>query len=206
MSHQINLCWQQARAPQVRWSARQLAIVFASVCLITVSGTTWWVMQLHSVERAAVQQTQAQEQTIAALQKQLGLEAAAVALSGPALATELQARRLELARLQTRVQQLQRGVMAQGAGHAARLTLVANSIPPTAWLTQLKLDDNHLELSGATLEPAGLNAWIDELASHPLLKNQSLHAVKVERLPAREGQARWAKGTVWQFTLAAGGA
>jgi Tfp pilus assembly protein PilN len=206
MSHQINLCPQRPTAAQVRWGARHLAIALASTCLLTLTITTWWVMQLQTRERAALQQTQLQQQSIAALQKQLGLEASAVALSGPALATELQARRLELARLQTRVQQLQRGMMTQGAGHAARLEVVARSIPPSAWLTQLKLDDNHLELSGATLEPAGLNAWIDELASHPLLKNQTLHAVKVERMPSREGQARWAKGTVWQFTLAAGGA
>jgi Tfp pilus assembly protein PilN len=176
------------------------------MCLLTVVCTSLWVMHLHGRERAAAQQSQTHQQTISALQKQLGLEASAVALSGPALATELQARRQELVRLQTRLQQLQRGVMTPGAGHAARLELVARSIPPSAWLTQIKLDDNRLELSGATLEPAALNAWIDELASHPLLKNQSLNAVKVERMPAREGATRWAKGTVWQFTLAAGGA
>lgn len=206
MSHQINLRPRRAPAAHVRWPARQMAAVLAGAIMLTALGTGVWVMQLHARERAAVQQSQTDQQTLAALQKQLGLEASAVALSGPALTNELQARRNELSRLQLRLQQLQRGVMTQGSGHAARLELVARTIPPTAWLTQLKLDDSRLELSGATLEPAALNVWLDELAASPLLKNQSLNAVKVERLPAREGAARWAKGAVWQFTLAAGGA
>lgn len=206
MSHQINLRPRHAPVAHVPWPARQMAAVLAGVIVLTALGTGVWLMQLHARERAAVQQSQTDQQTLAALQKQLGLEASAVALSGPALANELQARRNELARLQLRLQQLQRGVLKQGSGHAARLELVARSIPPTAWLTQLKLDNSRLELTGATLEPAALNVWLDELAASPLLKNQSLNAVKVERLPAREGAARWSKGAVWQFTLAAGGA
>jgi Tfp pilus assembly protein PilN len=181
-----------------------MAAVLAGVSLLTALGTGMWVMQLHARERADLQQSQTHAQTLTALQKQLGLEASAVALSGPALAQELQARRQELSRLQLRLQHLQRGVMAQGSGHAARLELVARTIPPAAWLTQLKLDDSRLELSGATLEPEALNRWLDELAASPLLKNQNLNTVKVERLPTREGAPRWVKGAVWQFTLAAG--
>jgi len=204
MSYQVNLRPQRAPAAQVRWPAHQMAAVLAGVSLLTALGTGMWVMQLHARERADLQQSQTHAQTLTTLQKQLGMEASAVALSGPALAQELQARRQELSRLQLRLQHLQRGVMAQGSGHAARLELVARTIPPTAWLTQLKLDDSRLELSGATLEPAALNRWLDELAASPLLKNQNLNTVKVERLPTREGAPRWVKGTVWQFTLAAG--
>lgn len=204
MTHHINLRPLRAPVAQVRYPARQLALWGLIALGLIGAGTVAWVMQCHSQARAALAQVQAQQAQLAALQQQLGMEGSAVALSAPALAQALQARQQELGRLQTRLQQLQRGVMVQGAGHAARLALVAQTIPPTTWLTQLKLDDQRWELSGATLEPAALNAWLNALSASPLLARQTLHTVKVERSALREGAVRAGKDGVWQFVLSAG--
>lgn len=207
MSYQINLCPSRDPISQVPWPAKRLACVFGAVTCGVALITAGWVWQLRSNESMARAQLQSKQQAISSLQKQLGLDASAVALSGPALSQELLARRSHLARIQARLTQLQRGVMAQGSGHAARLSWVASTIPPSAWLTQLKLDEERLELSGATLEPAMLNSWMDALTASPLFKNQSLNALKVERMTAsaREAAGRAGRAQVWQFTLSAAG-
>ena len=161
MSYQINLCPSRDPVSQAPWPAQRLACLFGALTCAVALVTVGWVWQLRSTEAQARAKFQANQQAISGLQKQLGVDASAVALSGPALSQELLARRSHLARMQARLSQLQRGVMAQGSGHAARLGWVASTIPPSAWLTQLKLDEERLELSGATLEPAMLNHWMD---------------------------------------------
>lgn len=207
MTRQINLCPQRTNVARGVWPAHQVLLVMAGVCVLVMAITTAWVMSLNRSTAANHQRAAANKLTIATLQKQLGLEASAVAMSAPALEAELQARRAELARQQARLLNLQRGALAEGSGHAARLALVARTIPASAWLSQIKLDQDRLELSGATLEPAALNRWLDELAASPLLKDLRLAAVKVERLPseARQVPARLGKATVWQFTLSSSG-
>lgn len=50
--------------------------------------------------------------------------------------------------------ELSRGsFLADGQGHAARLQLVAASIPAQVWVTDVKADELQLDISGFTLEP-----------------------------------------------------
>jgi Tfp pilus assembly protein PilN len=107
--------------------------------------------------------------------------------SGPALAAAQQVlaeQRNVLAQRQLALVALQKGRTEPGFGHAARLKLVAQTIAPQAWVTQLRADDSQLEVSGYTLEPAVLTDWVSRLAQSPLLKGQSLSTVTVERVKA----------------------
>jgi Tfp pilus assembly protein PilN len=119
---------------------------------------------------------------------------------------------------------LQQGHIQPGFGHAARLQLVAQTIPSAAWVTQITADERALEVAGYTLEPAVLTIWVNRLADSPLLKGQSLSTVKVDSArpdtvlpgavavgqavrppagPASTAQAasQPALPTVWSYTL-----
>ena len=127
------------------------------------------------------------------------------AASGPAeqaLNQSLQARQTELQRRSALLDAMQRGLVRPGWGHAARLQLMAHSIPASVWITHLKADDNQVEISGYTLEPAALNDWTTRLTASPTMQDQSLATIKVERASlARAGAAAAASAPVWSFNL-----
>lgn len=137
------------------------------------------------------------------------------AVAGPvdaAVLQELETRKTELEQRETLLRELTRGLVREGYGHAARLQLLARSIPPQAWVTEVRGDDARLELSGYTLEPAALNNWVARLAESPLLEGQQLSVVKVERVAdeARVGAPTTgaaapvrpvASGPLWSYTL-----
>ncbi|MFN7641239.1 MAG: PilN domain-containing protein, partial [bacterium] len=124
----------------------------------------------------------------------------------PAMVQELESRKTELQRRELLLMELKRGLMREGYGHAARLQLLARTIPPQAWVTEIRADDLRLELGGYTLEPAALNGWVARLADSPLMEGQQLALVKVERVPAdllaaKPGLAALRSSTVWSYNL-----
>ena len=96
------------------------------------------------------------------------------------LTKDIQTRRTELLQREKLLQELQRGLFKPGSGHAARLELLAQTIPAQVWVTEVKADESQLDVSGFTLEPAALSVWVAKLAASPLLEGQKLATVKVE--------------------------
>lgn len=115
---------------------------------------------------------------LAIKQNQLGGSAAGTA------SALVQAQRIELLRVEKILAALQQGLIRPGEGHAARLELLAQTIPANVWITQLSDEERQLKISGFTFEPALLEMWIDKLALNPLLKGQTLQAVTVESVSA----------------------
>ncbi len=142
----------------------------------------------------------AQASELSRLQAELVPTRARVAAAEATLANELKTRRAELAQSELLYEELQRGLLRPGWGHSARLELVARSIPPQVWLTEMKADDVRLDASGFTLEPAALNRWVGALATSPLLQGQKLSTVKVENTSAAAGKKSAAPPT-WSFNL-----
>ena len=121
--------------------------------------------------------------------------------AGPAdaaLTQELQGRKTELLQREKLMQELQRGVFRPGWGHSARLQLVAQSIPAPVWITDVKADEQQLNVSGFTLEPAALNEWVSKLAASPLLQGQKLATVKVENASA---MMKTGSRPIWSFHM-----
>ena len=114
------------------------------------------------------------------------------------MAQELQGRKAELLQREKLLDELQRGLFQPGWGHSARLQLVAQSIPAQVWVTEVKADESQLDVSGFTLEPAALNAWVSKLAASPLLQGQKLATVKVESVSA---SLPGAPRPTWSFHL-----
>ena len=198
MPQQINLCTPIFLTQKRYFSAH--AMLQALVVFLLLGGVmaAYWVWSLQSFGDSL-------EQTIATNQVEINRMQAAIninkAVNGPAEATlvqELQKRNAELKQREQVLEDLQRGLYRDGQGHSARLQLVAQSIPAQVWVTEIKSDNNRLQLMGGTLEPAALNEWVKRLAASPLMQGQSLSAVKVERVTSTRAGAVPA---FWSFTL-----
>lgn len=123
-------------------------------------------------------------------------------LKGSATGTalmQLQSQRAELLRVEKIIATLQQGVTRPGYSHAARLELLAQTIPTNVWITQFSDEEKQLEITGLTLDPALLETWIARLIKNPVLLGQTLQVVKVESVT--EGLQVISRPT-WSFSFA----
>lgn len=193
MAQQINLYSPIFLAPQRHFSARAMAQSLAVVGLALLALCAWaaWGGHAlrHELDGLVARDAQERERLMAAL--------AAPPASGPALTAldqELARLQADLAQRRHALDELGQGPATPHAGHAARLRLVAQTLPPAAWLTELKLADGHLELVGLTPQPEVLRPWLERLAHEPLAAGLPLAALKVERAGA----------TLWRFAIVGG--
>ncbi|KRI01084.1 PilN domain-containing protein [Curvibacter sp. PAE-UM] len=210
MPQQINLCTPIFLTQKRYFSAQTMASALGVFVLLGGVLSGYWTWTLKSLSEGYQQSVSANQREIARLQAAIRLNKENSAPADAALVQELQARQGELERRQALLAELKRGLLRDGQGHAARLQLVARSIPPQAWVTTIKADELSLELGGYTLEPAALNGWMERLAQSPLLQGQQLSVVKVERV-ATDGRgpgaapapvlARAAGVPLWAYTL-----
>lgn len=181
MPQQINLYSPLFLTPQRHFSARAMAQALGVVAVALALLCAWaaWGSAALRHELAGVlgRDAQERERLAAAL-------AAQPAASGPAptaLAQELARVNADLAQRRRALDELERGLATPQSSHAARLRLVAQSLPPAAWLTELKLADGRIELAGMTRQPEVLRPWLERLAREPLTEGLPLAALKVER-------------------------
>jgi Tfp pilus assembly protein PilN len=215
MPQQINLCTPIFLTPKRYFSANTMAQALGVFLLLGGGLSAFWAWSLQQVSDGYQQSVSNNQREIDRLQAAINVNKANAAPADAALVKELQDRRAELQHREQLLSELRRGLTREGWGHSARLQLVASSIPPQAWVTEIKADDLRFELSGFTLEPAALNGWMSILAASPLLQGQQLSTVKVERavteLRAGAGAVAVATGAtiaagsagpaVWSFTL-----
>jgi len=210
MPQQINLCTPIFLTQKRYFSAQTMASALGVFVLLGGILSGYWAWTLKSLSEGYHQSVSANQREITRLQAAIRLNRENSAPADAALVQELQTRQSELERRQALLAELKRGLLRDGQGHAARLQLVARSIPPQAWVTTIKADEQSLELGGYTLEPAALNGWMERLGQSPLLQGQQLSVVKVERV-ATDGRgpgaapapvlARAAGVPLWAYTL-----
>jgi len=198
MPQQVNLYLPILRKRKESFTAQTLAQ--ALVVLLLGGGLLagFWVWNLQRASASLQQTLKAQEKETANLRSAL---AATLANAGPVqetLTQELAQRRTELQQRQAVLDALDQGIVQSGQGHAARLRLVAQTIPAAAWVNAIRSDSGVFEVSGFTLAPEALNGWVGKLAVSPLLQGQSLNAVKVEEVAQGEVPATPAR---WSFNL-----
>ncbi len=209
MAQQINLCHPIFLTQKRYFSAANMAQALGVFLLLGGALSAYWAWTLHSLGQGYQQVVNNNQRELSQLQAALQIMRANAAPAGAAQQQELQARQAELQQRELLLRELKRGLLREGYGHAARLELVARSIPPQAWVTEIRADDLRLELSGYTLEPAALNNWVARLSDSPLLQGQQLSVVKVERVsadtarnPAAVDPLRSAGGApLWSYTL-----
>ena len=180
--------------------AQTLAVLLLLVgCL---SGYWLWSMQVEGEDIKKSMAAQSRE--LEAVQAAIGLGEVGNNTKA-ALTQELQRSRTALLQRENIAQERQRGLIRSGWGHAGRLRLVAQSIPPQVWVTEIKADEAQFELRGFTLEPAVLSEWVARLADSPLLEGQKLSDVNLENsstvTPKTGGSTT---RQVWSFSLISG--
>ncbi|NDP40470.1 MAG: PilN domain-containing protein [Rhodoferax sp.] len=209
MPQQINLCAPILLTQKRYFSAQTMAQALAVFVLLGGGLCAYWVWSLNSASEGFKKTLATQAQELESLQAAIQQGKIGAGPLEAALAQQLQGQKLDLQQRQSLMDELQRGLFRPGWGHAARLQLVARSIPAQVWLTDLRADDNQLALTGFTLEPAALNDWVSRLAASALLEGQQLSTVKVEHASAAllntlggaATSAVPAARPMWSFTL-----
>jgi Tfp pilus assembly protein PilN len=198
MPQQINLYNPILLAPRRHFSARAMAQALGLLAAVLVGASTWLSASNATLRRDVQASAQAQAAERDRLVQAL---AARPAASGVALEQELAQLQQGLAQRRRVLDELDRGRIVDGRSHAAMLRLVAQTVPAAAWITELRLVDGRLELTGLTLQPDALRPWLVRLADDPLTAGQQLAAVKLER--ARPAGASTTVPT-WSFQLVSG--
>jgi len=209
MSQQINLYTPVLLTQQRYFSAYVMVQALVAVAVIGTALCLYEVTHLHRQSDVLTQTGQKQKQMLDVLRATIRQRQAGTVPMELALAQDLQAQRGELLRLDSTLAAFQQGVFRPGEGHAARLALVASSIPATAWVTLVKADAGRFELSGFTFDPSALDGWINQLAASPLLAGQRLAAVNVVKVsepatstgPRTGGTPAQSARPVWSFSM-----
>jgi len=198
MPQQINLCSNLQVAQKQSFSAQTMAQ--ALLVFVVLGGVLCgaWVWNLKQTSAGFTQTLEGQTRDIQNLKAALLSARADSAPVGPAILAQLQTKRDELAKRELLHAALQDGISTPGMGHSDRLALVARTIPQPAWITGVKADSTHLEVSGFTLEPAALNEWVTRLTASPLLRGLKLATVQVDNVIPPAGIA---PRQIWSFNL-----
>lgn len=180
MAQQINLCTPILLKEKRYFSAQTMAQALVLLAVVGGSLLTYWVWSLNAANNGFKATLALQSRELDSLESTLQQARAGAGSAETSLTQELLLRRTELLQREQLLEELQRGLFRPGWGHSARLQLLAQSIPPQVWVTDVKADDAQLEVSGLTLEPAALHDWVGRLGASPLLRDQKLATVKVE--------------------------
>jgi len=217
MAQQVNLCLPVLRQQKNRFSAQTLAVTTLAVLTLGGSLGAAWVYTLNQATATLKSSLDTQSKEMEALRAAIDQRAKSAIPAEQALQLEIKTRRSALQQRDSVLAALSQGLFEPGQGHAARLQLVAQSIPPDIWVSKIRADERLLEISGFTLEPAALNDWVLQLGASPLLRGQTLSAIKVDSvkpapapMPVRVAAAAGAAAAstpvamlppTWSFTL-----
>lgn len=210
MAQQINLHRPILLKPKLLFSAKAIVQAAAIFTIAVVLACVWVSARVKAFKQDSLaiekRYTQERDQLLAALALR------------PASGTDVNALQQQLKSMQDALDQqrlsfkdMNLGRTIGGRSHSAVLRLVADTVPPPVWVTDVKVSIERLEITGMTLEPGALQAWSKRLSAHPLLQGQRLAAVRVERSPWQApaattgGPSAAAPREAWSFTLVTGG-
>lgn len=200
MAQQINLCTPILLTQKRYFSAKTMVQALAVIVAFGGGLCAYWVLSLNSASQGFKETLAVQSRELDSLNAALKLSQAGAGPVETRLTQELTARKAELMQREQLLQELERGLFLPGWGHSDRLRLLAQSIPPRVWLTEVKADEQHMKVSGFTLDPAELNAWVKQLTASALLQGQELASVKVESAVSAAVKDTAVRPT-WSFSL-----
>ena len=208
MPQQINLCSPILQTQKRSFSASTMGLSLGVGLLLGGALIAYWVWSLSSTGEEHQRTLSAYAKEKENLQTAIKTRQASAGPADSGLTKDLQSRRTQLEQRERLLTELRRGLLREGQGHAARLHLVAKTIPAPVWVTEVLIDENQMEVRGYTLEPAAINEWVARLVADPVLQGQVLSAVKVERVspevpnvPASAARQQQLQQPSWAFTL-----
>ena len=202
--HQINLYNPSLLPVREVFSAR-LIVTWVVIAALAMAAVGWWAfIEKRSVTRQVASQLSRQAAIVAG--------STVVDADGEALPTpqQVEAIRQSLrnkhALLETRRATrdvLTRGLASEKGGPTALMRLIATTVPPQLWLTELRVNGKQVTIAGKTLEPSAVNLWLDRLRVSGYLIDTQMPIMRVERV---EPTAPIASGSplAYTFNIAAG--
>jgi hypothetical protein len=85
---------------------------------------------------------------------------------------------------------LERGMARPDAGPSAVLRRIADSIPPTAWLVELRVAGSHVDIRAKALDPAAVDAWLERLRATHFLAERPAPTLRLDRIDPPAGSAQ----------------
>lgn len=203
LPRQVNLYNAALLPKREQFSARQIAIgvIVAAVALTAVS---WWAAnEARTLRREVREQEKARAELTARAMLPATHDGRPVPTPQEVAALE-QGLQGKVAALQSRkaaLDALKRGMAGAEAGPSALMRLVATSIPPSAWVSEIRAAGNRVDIVGKALDPAEVDAWLARLRVSGLLAEDPMPTVRLERIepPAPAGRNQAA----YQFSLSA---
>ena len=203
MAQQINLYSPILLAPRRYFSALAMLQSLAVLAAGLVALSIWSVSQTQGLRRDLAAATAVD--TAERLRLQLALAARP---AGPSNLSALEQELAQARRLLVERQAVLASISTQAAdsrvSRSTLLRLLAQTLPSSAWLTEVNLVDGRVELAGATLQPDVLRPWLDRLQANAALAGQALEAVMVERRDAPSGNPGSSGGESWSFRVVSG--
>ncbi len=199
MAQQINLYSPILLAPKRYFSALAMLQALAVLAVGLVGLSLWSVSHTQGLKRDLASASAADS----AEQQRLRVALAArptAPTSLSALEQELAQARKQLAEREALLASIATPAPGSGISRSALLRLLAQTLPASAWLTEVGLVDGRVDIAGATLQPESLRPWLARLSAHPALAGQMLEAVKVERRDANTGPGPES----WAFRVVSG--
>ena len=180
MSQQINLCSPILLTQKRYFSANTMAISLALFIGLGGVMTGAWVWNQGRATTGYKTNIQSRSREIENLQAAIQRGKDNAGPVDPALLKQLQDRKTAIQDREKLIETLKEGLMTPGMGHSDRLALLARTIPAPVWITAVSATSTKFEISGYTLEPAALNAWVDRLSASALMQGLVLSDVHVE--------------------------
>ena len=82
---------------------------------------------------------------------------------------------------------LERGMARADAGPSAVLRRVADTIPPSAWLVELRVAGSHVDIRAKALDPAAIDAWLERLRAAHFLAERPAPTLRLDRIDPPAG-------------------
>jgi hypothetical protein len=183
MAQQINLHTPLLLQPRKQFSATAMGRALLTLALALAGLGTWMSVQNRGLQRegelAETRQRAERDQLMRGLaaQKQSG--------DRSTLQQQLHGLELDIAQQRLLLAELDRGRAEPGWAHSDLLALVARTVPPAAWVTELRFSPERMAISGMIAGPAGA-ARLD----HPARKARHCRA---DHWPSARGRGgpRW---------------
>ena len=202
--HQINLYNSSLLPVREVFSAR-LIVTWVVIAALAMAAVAWWaVIEKRIVSREVALQLSRQAANIA--------RSTVVGADGEALPTPQQVEATgkslgaKHALLETRRATrdlLTRGLASEKGGPTALMRLIATTLPPQLWLTELRVNGKQVTIAGKALEPSAVNLWLDRLRASGYLIETPLPTMRVEQLASAVPAVPGAP-LIYTFNIAAG--
>lgn len=200
---QINLYNASLLPKREQFSARQIA-TGAIVAAAAIAAVSWWAAKEASTLRREVAEHEKTRAARTALALAPPMVDGRPVPSPQELAAQEKAlvdKGALLVARQAALEGMKRGTASAEAGPSALMRMVAGTIPPSAWLGEIRVAGSRIDIVGKALDPADVDAWLARLRATGFLAESPMPGVRLERIeaPAPAGRARGA----YQFTLSA---